>query len=132
MGCGGCRGARRRRQDNSGLPPECKRLEDGGARTVVIIKATQQGPRLVVATERNGFMDLGSFLSAFGCSGPTASLLRRNWSTIQQALAQQPQLFSQRSGTNLTDLIRTAERVVKGARANVPKKKIPRQIPPHF
>lgn len=112
MGC--CRG--RPKAPGSRQPAECKTLESGGARTVVQVLATDRGPRLVVATPRNGFLDLGSFLSSFKCQGPTAKMLRRYLPVIQRALSENPAAFAPyRSGLNVTDLIRVAERVTKGA-----------------
>jgi len=123
MGC--CRG--RNRIDTSRQATECKTLEDGGARTMVRVIATDQGSRLVVSTARNGFLDLGSFLSAYKCSGSTARLLLRYLSTIQRALAQDPVAFAAyRSGIGITELIRVAERVTKGK----PDVRLP-QVPAH-
>ncbi len=109
MSC--CRG---KRKTVSGGPAECKALENGGAATLVQVLSTAQGPRLVVATPRAGYLDLGSFLSVYKCDGPTARLLRRYLSVIQQAFALDPAVFSaHRAGTNITTLIRSAELVVK-------------------
>lgn len=116
MGC--CRGRRPARKDRQ--PSDCKKLEDGGARTAVQIKLTDRGPRLVVATTSNGFMDVGSFLGAYKCQGAMARLLSRYLPLIQQALALDPGAFAtHRSGIHITDLIRVAEKVTKGARSNV-------------
>ncbi len=110
MGC--CRG--RKRIDSGRQPAECKTLEDDGARMMVQVIATDQGLRLVVPTARHGYLDLGSFLSAFGCNGSTARLLRRYLPVIQRALALDPKVFSAyRSGIGITELIRAAERIAK-------------------
>lgn len=101
---------------------ECQTLEAQGARTIIQVVATAQGLRLVVPTPSHGFMELGSFLSAFRCEGPTAKLLTRYLPAIQQAVTQDVAAFaSYRSGINITDLIRVADRVTKGARNDVPK-----------
>jgi hypothetical protein len=111
MGC--CRG--RKRIDPRRQPTQCKTLEDGGARMMVQVIATDQGLRLVVSTARHGYLDLGSFLSAFGCNGSTARLLRRYLPVIQRAQALDPKAFSAyRSGISITELIRVAERAAKG------------------
>lgn len=111
MGC--CRG--RKRIDTSRQPAECKTLETSGARTLVQVIATDQGARLVIPTARHGYLDLGSFLSAFGCNGSTARLLRRYIPVIQRALALDPKAFAAyRSGICIAELIRAAERVAKG------------------
>lgn len=89
-------------------------MEDGGASTVVQVLSTAQGPRLVVATPRSGYLDIGSFLAAYKCDGPTARLLRRYLSVIRQALELDPAVFSaHRGGISITNLIRTADLVVK-------------------
>lgn len=123
MGC--CRG--RRRNDNRHYSSECKSLEDSGARTVVRVMPTNQGSRLVVATQ-HGFVDLGSFVASFRCTGPTAQILRRSLPTIQRALALDASAFAPyRSGIGITDLVRVAERVTKGAKQRVQKR--PPQVP---
>ena len=107
-----CRG--RRRVNNSGAQAECKSLEDGGAGTTVQVLSTAQGSQLVVATPRNGYLDLGSFLTAYKCNGSTANLLRRYLPTIQQALQLDPVAFSaHRSGIRVTELIRLSEKIMK-------------------
>jgi len=112
MGRGCCRAPRR--VDTSRQAAECKALEDGGARTLVRVIATDQGSRLVVPTARNGYLDLGSFLGAYKCSGSTARLLQRYLPTIQQALALDPAAFAPyRSGISVTNLIRLAEKSAK-------------------
>jgi len=109
MGC--CRGRLRNRSKQSA---DCKALEDGGASTKVQVLSTAQGCRLVVATNQNGFLDLGSFISAYKCEGATAKLLRRYLPTIQQALQLDPAVFaSYRSGVDIVTLIRLAEKITK-------------------
>ena len=127
MGC--CRG--RRKLSQPGGPAECKSLEDGGANTVVQVLSTAQGPRLVVATPRSGYLDLGSFLAAYKCDGPTARLLRRYLPVIQQALQLDPAVFSAyRVGVNITNLIRSAELVVKRNQQDAPNQsKVPSVTP---
>lgn len=111
MGC--CRG--RRRIDNSRQSADCKTFEASGARTIIAVAKTAEGPRLVVGTPRNGFVELASFLASFKCDGPTARLLKRYIGKIQQALRENPTAFlPYRSGISVTDLIRVAERVTKG------------------
>jgi hypothetical protein len=112
-GC--CRGLPRR-IDNSSTTAECKTFESNGARTIVVLLKTQEGLCPAVATPRNGFVELASFLSTFKCNGPTARLLRRYLGKIRQALRENPTAFSPyRSGITITDLIRVAERATKGA-----------------
>jgi len=110
MSC--CRG-RRKIVVPSGNPI-CKTLEDGGARTAVQVLSTNQGHRLVIATQRNGFLDLGGFLEAYKCNGATARLLRRYLPMIQRAFALDSAAFAaHRSGISITTLIRVAEQVTK-------------------
>ena len=117
MGC--CRGRPKTFVPNQ--TPECQGFEASGARTVVRVVATDQGLRLVIPTPTRGFLDLGSFLTAFRCEGATAKLLRRYLPVIQQALSANPAAFaSYRSGINITDLIRVAEQATKGARHHEP------------
>ena len=116
MGC--CRGqigksfqGKKSSQNDTG---DCKTLEDGGARTVIRVLATDKGLRLVIATLNNGFVNLGSFASTFRCSGPTAMLLQRYVPDIQRALAQEPASFSPyRSGISITELIRLSETILR-------------------
>jgi len=115
MGC--CRGKRKVRSNQSA---DCKALEDGGAGTTVQVLSTQQGPKLVIATKTNGFMDLGSFVGAYKCSGATAKLIYRYLDTIQRALQQDPSAFQgYRSGISLANLLRVAEQVTKRSQPDV-------------
>lgn len=96
---------------------------------MVQVLSTAQGQRLVVATPRNGYLDLGSFLGAFGCSGATANLLRRYLPTIQRAFQLDPAAFAvNRTGIGITNLIRVAEQVTKRCQPDVQTQS---RVPPH-
>lgn len=126
MSC--CRG--RRKINPSSQNPECKTLEDGGAGTKIQVLSTAQGPRLVIATKKTGFLELSSFLGSYKCTGATAQLLRRYLSTIEKALRLDPSVFSvHRSGISVTNLIRSAEQVVKRSTDVQLKGKVP-SVPP--
>ena len=60
----------------------CDILEKAGSSFLLWPKVTNTGITLTVRTASAGFIELSSFLAAFGCSGPVASLLRRNISNI--------------------------------------------------
>lgn len=128
MGC--CRG-KPRRFDNRKQNSDCKRLEEGGARTVVLLVSTDHGLQAVVPTARSGFVSLGSFVAALGCEGPTARLIKRYVPLINQAITSHPEAFaSYRSGIKITDLIRVAERATKG-KADAQAKQRPAQTLPN-
>lgn len=124
MSC--CRGRTRHNISAATQSPDCKTLEDTGARTILRVVSTAQGARLVVATKQNGFVDLGSFLASFRCGGSTARLLSRYVPIIQNALTLDPATFLRyRSGITITDAIRVADAVTKRSQQHVEESRQP-------
>lgn len=107
MGC--CRG-KKRSQFNAQQPLECKNLEYAGSGFMLYPIAVENGVRVTVSTEVNGFIDVGSFLEAFGCEGAATQLLRRYLTDIQRFAHEHPQALRpySRTGISLADLLRLA------------------------
>jgi hypothetical protein len=106
MGC--CRG--KRRASLSPQPLECKNLEYAGSSFMLWPIAVENGVRVTVATEVNGYVDIGSFLSAFGCEGSAARMLQRYVSHINRLAAENPTALRpySRTGISMADLLRLA------------------------
>ena len=106
MGC--CRG--KKRASLSPQPLECKNLEYAGSSFMLWPIAVENGVRVTVATEVNGYVDVGSFLSAFGCEGSAARTLLRHIPDIHRLAAENPTALRpySRTGISLADLLRLA------------------------
>jgi hypothetical protein len=72
--------------------------------------AVENGVRVTVATEVNGYVDVGSFFESFGCDGATSRMIQRYLPDITKLAAQNPQALRpySRTGISLADLLRLA------------------------
>lgn len=105
MGC-----CKKKRVYNAHQPLECKSLENEGSGFKLWPIAVENGVRVTVATEINGFIDVGSFVEAFGCEGSAARLLLRYLPDINKLAAQNPAALRpySRTGISLADMLRLA------------------------
>ena len=118
----------RRQVYASSDPTPCKEIEQGGAGLSVWVLNIRGTYRAVVRRASGEFVTVESFLSAYGCQGPTASTLRANLSRITAAANRDPAAFQRfaSTGASLVQLFRVTDSVLKtGSTQNE------RTLPPH-
>ena len=105
MGC-----CKKKRVYNAHQPLECKNLEYAGSGFVLWPIAVENGVRVTVSTEVNGYVDVGSFLNAFGCERVAARMIQKFLPDIENLAAQNPAVLRpySRTGISLADLLRLA------------------------
>lgn len=113
MSC--CRGRALRRSPGTQDPPDCKSLEQSGARTTLWPIATNQGMHLVIKTQRSGMVEFGSYLQMFRCNGATAIMAKRYLDSLRRAAANSPASFApfSRTGITLAEAIGIADKVAR-------------------
>jgi hypothetical protein len=98
-----------------GDPTACRELEGLGAGLTVWVMNVRGTYQLVLKRPSGEFVTVVSFLSTYGCKGPTASLLRSNLDRVTSAAAKNPtaiQKFAS-SGTSLVQLFKAVDGIVR-------------------
>lgn len=115
-----CRNARRQVYAPTDSTP-CKEIEQGGAGLSIWIMNIRGMHRAVMRRASGEFVTVESFLAAYACRGPTASMLRTNLDRISAAANKDPAAFQRfaSTGASLVQLLKTADTVLKaGSKPN--------------
>jgi len=129
MGC--CRGRERVVASHNGSPP-CKHLEQGGAGLKLLVATDQGSPMLIIRVSPSGDRyEINSYISTYGCNGPTARSIRLHVGRILQAMSTNISPFRKfANGASLVSLLKTADAVLKDTRSsqNVKREPIPNRF----
>lgn len=109
-----CRG-RGRTVYAEGDPTACRELENAGSGLQVWVMNIRGSYQVVIKRPSGEFVTVSSFLAAYRCAGPTASLLRSNLDRIVSATAKNPaamQRFAS-TGISIVQLLRAVDAVFR-------------------
>jgi hypothetical protein len=113
---GSCCRARNRTVYAEGDPTACRELEDAGSALQVWVMNVRGSYQVVLKRPSGEFVTASSFLSAYGCRGPTASMLHSNLSRIITAVAKNPAAMQRfvSSGASLVQLFKAVDQALRG------------------
>ena len=101
-GC--CRG---RRKNTPPQSADCKTLEQAGSNLQLWPISTATGVTVTVRTSSRGYVEIGSFLQAFGCENSVSKMLLRYLPDINRVAQSNPSALRSfsRSGISLVKLL---------------------------
>jgi len=94
-----------------GDPTACRELESVGSGLQVWVMNIRGSYQVVLKRPSGGFVTASSFLAAYGCKGPTASLLRSNLDRVASAMTRNPVALQRfvSAGTSIVQLFKAVD-----------------------
>jgi hypothetical protein len=112
---GSCCRARGRAVYAEGDPTACRELENSGAALQIWVMNIRGSYQVVLKRPSGEFVTASSFLAAYGCRGPTASLLQSNMDRVISAATKNPAALQRfvSSGTSIVQLLKVVDGVLR-------------------